>query len=88
MNISLGGKEYILTTKWNEEGIWILDISDAVTNLRLLSSLPIVCGSDLLAPFPDLGFNGGLVAYTNGDEFAPPTYTNLGVESDLYFVTV
>lgn len=87
-NISLNGVDYTITTKWNEEGVWMFDLSLTATSVRLLSSIPMVTGCDLLAPFTNLNIGGGLVMYTNGDSLVTPTYENLGTESNMYFVVV
>jgi len=85
--ISLDGKDLLITTKWNELSGWVIDIADSATNTRILSSVPLVTGVDLLSPFVDLGFVGALVVYTDGDPMAIPTLDNLGADCNLYFVT-
>ncbi len=87
--IALGGKEYVLTCKWNDsdEGGWVLDFVDSITDLPVVANVPLIAGADCLAGLEYLGFNGELFVYTDGAEFATPTLLNLGVESNLYFVT-
>lgn len=85
--ITLDGKDLTITTKWNEVSGWLIDIADTATSSRILSSIPLVTGCDLLSPFPDLGFFGALVVYTDGDGMVVPTLDNLGNASNLYFVT-
>jgi hypothetical protein len=87
--IELGGKEYILTCRWNDaiEGGWFIDIDDSITNTPILHNLPLVTGNNLLEQYEYLGIKGALVVLTNGDNTAVPTLENLGVESFLYFVT-
>lgn len=87
--IALAGKEYSLTCKWNdaEEGGWVLDFDDAITQEPIAYNIPLVTGVDLLEGLQYLGFNGQLFVYTDGDELATPTLLNLGVESNVYFRT-
>ncbi len=87
--IGLAGQSYRLTLAYREAddlGGWILDIADN-EGAPLLSGIPLVTGSDLLAPYAYLGFGGSLLVFTEGDADAVPTYTGLGSESRLYFVT-
>lgn len=88
-NISLAGKSYIMTSRWNNspEGGWIADFKDADTNLPIASNIPFITGADLLAGLEYLGFKGSFFVLTNGDQFAVPTLDNLGTESNFYFVT-
>lgn len=88
-DIALAGKNYTMTCKWNSapDSGWVLDISDTDTNLPIVANIALITGSDCLAGLEYLGINGSLIVYTDGDETAVPTLTNLGVESNLYFVT-
>lgn len=87
--IALGGVNYTLTSKWNDspEGGWVLDIADTDTALPLACNLPLITGADVLAGLEYLGITGQLVVFTDGDDTAVPTLENLGVESNLYFLT-
>lgn len=87
--ISLAGKEYELTCKYNsaDEGGWILDFADAETAEPIVANVPLVTGVDILSGLGYLGFGGSLFIYTDGDQNAVPTLENLGVESNLYFET-
>ncbi len=87
--ISLAGVNYTLVSKWNDsnEGGWVLDIFDAVTNLPIVANIPLITGTNCLDGLDYLGLNGELIVYTDGDETAVPTFENLGVESNLYFLT-
>jgi hypothetical protein len=87
--IALGGKEYILTCKWNDadEGGWVLDFADAITGLAIAANIPLVTGVDILAGLEYLEWGGSLIVFTDGDDFAVPTLSNLGVESNVYFQT-
>ena len=88
-NISLAGKLYVMTVRWNDavDAGWIADFTDANTSLPIVSNIPFITGADLLAGLDYLGFQGNLVVFTDGDQFAVPTLDNLGVESNLYFLT-
>lgn len=87
--IALSNTNYIVTCKWNDspEGGWALDFSDAVSNLPVVYNVPLITGADCLAGLEYLGFQGSMIVYTDGDEMATPTLQNLGVESNLYFLT-
>jgi hypothetical protein len=86
--ITLGGIPYVLTVVWRaaDSGGWFLDIADANKN-AILQGIPLVTGCDLLAQYGYLGFPGQLWVITPGDPTAVPGYTDLGVSSNLYFVT-
>lgn len=85
--IALGGREYVMTCKWNnaEDAGWVIDFADAVTGESIVANLPLVTGVDILDGLEYLGFEGKLFIYTDGDQFSVPTLDNLGVESNLYF---
>ncbi len=87
--IALAGKEYVMVCRWNDafEAGWVIDFTDALTNLAVVSNIPLVAGTDLLAGLEYLGFSGSLFVFTDGDDFATPTLLNLGVESNVYFQT-
>jgi hypothetical protein len=87
--ISLAGKDYLLTCKWNaaEEAGWVLDIADGITNEIIACNIPLITGADCLSGLEYLGISGELIVYTDGNELAVPTLENLGIESNLYFRT-
>lgn len=87
--ISLAGKNYNMTCRWNDafEAGWEVDFSDADTGLSVVAGLPLVTGADILAGLEYLNFQGSLIVFTDGDDFATPTLLNLGVESNVYFQT-
>lgn len=87
--ISLAGTVYNLTCKWNDanEGGWVFDINDGITDTPIAAYLPLIVGANILDGLEYLGINGELYAYTDGDELMPPTLDNLGTESNIYFVT-
>lgn len=86
-NIELAGRALIFENKWNaENSAWEISIYDGVTNAALILALPLVTGVDLLAQFRHLDISGSLIAYTDGDETAPPALDNLGNGSELYYL--
>lgn len=88
-DINLGGVNYSLTCKWNpsDNGGWVLDLVNADTNLPVAANIPLITGADCLAGLEYLEIGGELLVYTDGDQDAVPTLANLGIESNLYFVT-
>lgn len=86
--IPLGETTYQVTSKWNnsDESGWALDIADQDGN-PIVFNIPLITGANLLSGLSYLGITGSLYVYTDGDDTAVPTYENLGVESNLYFVT-
>jgi hypothetical protein len=86
-SIELVKTVYNCTVTWNSfGGAWILDIATA-QNTPLVTGIPIVTGCDLLKQFPEFDFGGKLVAQTDFDQYAIPTYDNLGIAGKLYFIT-
>jgi hypothetical protein len=87
--INMAGVNYNMTVKWNDspDGGWVFDLADAVTNDSIVAGVPMITGGNCLAGLDYLGINGELLVYTDGDDTAVPTYDNLGVESNLYFLT-
>lgn len=88
-NITLAGVDYTFTCRWNaaDEAGWLLDIEDANTGTPLAAGIPLIVGANLLSGLEYLGIGGELYVYTNGDQFAVPTLFDLGVESNVYFIT-
>jgi hypothetical protein len=89
-SITLNGVSYILTVIWRDDpcgmGGWFLDIADSVGD-PLVQGIPFVTGADLLAQYGYLGFGGSLYVQTLLDNpQAPPTFTNLGTDCQLYWV--
>ncbi len=88
-DIALAGVNYLVTCKWNDapEAGWVLDLALADTGVVIATNIPLITGADCLAGLDYLGIGGELIVYTDGNELAVPTLANLGVESNLYFVT-
>ncbi len=87
--IALANVNYTATCKWNDApgGGWVMDFVNTDTALPVVFNVPLIAGADMLAGLEYLGFNGSLVVFTDGDDFATPTLLNLGVESNVYFQT-
>lgn len=87
--IALAGINYLMTCKYNDaaDAGWVLDFADVDTNEPILANVPLIAGADCLEGLKYLGFGGSLFVLTDGNENAVPTLENLGVESNLYFVT-
>lgn len=84
--IALAGVTYSITLWWSTIGnCWNIDIADA-NNIPIISSIPLVTGTDLLLPFAYLNFGGQLVCQTDHAPDAVPTYSNLGSTGHVYFV--
>jgi len=85
--VQLVNISYKITIRWNAVAIaWIMDIATQ-EEVPLVSGIPIVTGVDLLAPYGYLGIGGGLIAITEGNQDAVPTFDNLGKGGDVFFVT-
>lgn len=82
--ITLGGRQLNMVSKWNPYCGWLLDIYDAVTESPLSMAVPLVTGCDIIGQLPQLDIPASLIVYTDGDQDAEPTQTNLGRESNLY----
>lgn len=84
--IQLANVLYQLSLRWNSvSNCWVFDLAGA-DEAPLLNGVPIVTGTDLLGQFAYLGIAGGLVALTEGNPDAVPTFQNLGDAGNLYFV--
>lgn len=85
--ILIRGVFYQLVVHWCAPAVvWVLDIAD-VSGIPIVSGIPLVTGVDLLGQYEYLGIGGSLVAQTDNDANAVPTYENLGKQGHLYFVT-
>jgi hypothetical protein len=86
--ITLSGVTYTLTIQYRNVamGGWILDIADSNNN-PIIQGIPLVTGANLLAQYAYLGFVGTLWVQTQSDPDAVPTFTNLGTDGQVYYVT-
>lgn len=85
--VQLGSTTYQMRLIWNAaSNAWVLNIAGS-DGVDILTGIPLVTGTDLLAPYAYLGFAGELRALTVGDETQPPTFDNLGTAGQLLFTT-
>lgn len=85
--VTLVGVTYAMKVRWcAPAACWMLDIADT-NDVPIITGIPIVTGLDLLEPYETLGIGGQLVAQTDFNTDAVPTYDNLGSLGRLFFVT-
>lgn len=84
---ALGDTAYNFRLTWDDAqgGCWIMDIGD-VDGAVIVAGIPLVSGTDLLAQYRHLGFEGSLVVTTDRGAGEVPTFDGLGVTSRLLFV--
>lgn len=86
LSVVLAGVSYVLSVRWNVAGsYWTVDIRDANKN-KIIGSIPMVPGINLLGQFDYLAFGGGLYVVNDITAAAPPTFTELGITGHLCFV--
>jgi len=84
--IELGGQSRRLRLYWCRDAqCWCLDIRDPGGE-PLVLGLPVVTGCDILGQHKHLGLGGSLIAQTDNEADAVPTFDNLGTLGRLYFV--
>jgi hypothetical protein len=84
--VQLVNVTYKITLRWNTVAVcWVMDLADS-EEVPLVQGIPIVTGTDLLAPYRYLGIGGGMVALTEGNPDAVPTFENLGAGGDVFFI--
>ena len=87
LSVVLNGVAYTLRVLWNTvAGYWVMDMYDSTGINPVLLGVPLVTGCDLLQQFDYLGIGGELWVQTSNDPYAPPTFTNLGVTSQLFYL--
>lgn len=86
--VTLVDRQYEMTVQWRDTvgGGWFLDVADG-DGSPIVSGIALVTGADLLAQYAYLGIGGSLYVATDGDADQVPTFTNLGGECHLYFMT-
>ena len=87
--ILLNGMRLHITMAWRNVGGagWVIDLHD-MADAPIVQGIPLVTGADLLAQFKHLGIPGGIFASTDGDMDAVPTFTNIGIDSHVWFMAV
>lgn len=83
-SVIFSGTTYVLTIQYNEFQGWQMNVADINGN-SIVNNIPFTTGTDLLLPYGYLNFGGSLFAVTDGNDL-PPTFDNLGINSNLYFV--
>lgn len=79
--------EYRITVKWNKPAsCWIVDVADNAGK-AIVCGMALVTGADLLEQYGYLRFGGQLIAQTAHDADAVPTFTNLGGDGKMYFMS-
>lgn len=87
LTIQLGSVNYKLELQWGySNNTWLMHLSTD-TGIRLLSSIPLVAGTNLLEPYAYMNLGGSLYAQTEGELYVAPTYENLGTLGRVFFVT-
>ncbi len=88
-DIALAGVNYTMTCRWNDapDAGWVVDLANADTSVVIVANIPLITGADCLAGLEYLGIDGQLIVFTDGDDTAVPTLEDLGIESNLYFLT-
>jgi hypothetical protein len=85
--IALAGVTYQLTLYWNgQSACWMLDIATS-SRAPLIQGIPVVTGLDLLYQYEYLGIGGSLIVQTDAAPDTVPSYSDLGVNGHIYFVT-
>ena len=85
-SISLSGLSRQLRFTWCQAALcWIIDIADE-NGVPILAGVPIVTGADLLEQFAYLGIGGAMIAQTDHDADAVPTFDDLGLTGHLFFI--
>jgi hypothetical protein len=86
-NAALAGVVYQFTLYWVEKVAqsWQIDISDSAGTL-LIAGVPLLPGADILAQHKWLNFPGELWVLCDYNEQAAPLFTDLGINSHLYFI--
>ncbi len=85
--IDLNGRSFVMECKYNPEEVsWNISLFDGDTAETIFTNMPLVTGVDLLKQYAHLGIDGSFIVYTDGNQFTVPTETNLGAESNLYYL--
>lgn len=84
--VQLGGVSRKMRVFWNRDAdCWCFDLR-AQDDAPLVLGAPVVTGCDLLGAYAHLALGGSMVAQTDHDPAAPPTFENLGLAGRVYFV--
>jgi len=83
-SIALNNVTYQLTIQWR--GSWFMDIADS-SNTPIVSGISIVSVVDLLGSYGYLDIGGSMYMVNTAGGDAPPTFTNIGTDCILQYVT-
>lgn len=87
MVVTLAAVDRRLTVRWcPPASAWILDV-DSPSGEAIARGIPLVSGANLLEQLRHLDLGGGLIAQTDHNPEANPTFTGLGDTGHLWFVT-
>lgn len=86
-SIVLAGVNYNILVVWNFiNSTWQINFS-LQDGTPILTSIPLIGNTDLFEPYKYLNLGGQLIIDTPGNPDETPTFTNLGIDSKLYFIT-
>lgn len=87
-SIQLSGIDYQVRLYYANvlDGGWLIDIWDA-DSAPIVVGVPLVTGANLLEQYRHLGFVGRMWVQTASDPDAAPTFLNLGIDAQLWWVT-
>lgn len=87
-SVQLGANEYQASLAYAAapDGGWNMTIADA-DGKTLAAGVMITSGEDILQQFAYLGISGEIYAATDGDADVVPTFDNLGVGGQLFYVS-
>lgn len=85
-SIQLAGVQRKMRFYWCRfSACWMFDLFD-VKDVPLLQGCPVVTGTNLLGQHKHLALGGSIVAQSDFDPDAVPTFDNLGVTGRVYFI--
>lgn len=84
---SLNGRQYRLRVTWCAPGqMWVLDVENS-DGTKIVEGMAMVTGADLLEQYAYLDITGQLIVQSDDEPFRMPTFTDLGSNSHLYYVS-
>lgn len=84
--LAINGVNYSIRTVWRDAAGWVMDLLDS-SGAGIVTGIPLVTGSNLLASFAYLELGFGLVVLCDDPTQDYPTKTDLGISSHLWAVT-
>lgn len=87
-SIQLSGVDYRVRLYYvnTDDAGWCMDILNA-DELPIVNGIPLVTGANLLEQYRHLGFTGRMWVQTASDPDAVPTFINLGIDAQVWWVT-